>query len=241
MGQIKKGEFDDTNFLAALGAVTTKDVTTNIRYLGGNVFEVNLVGDRKKVRVTFDGSWSDNEIQPGAVGQPALYALLLTRARLQSFNIDPAKYYTNAEWDAFNKKTNGKLYDAADALRQWTGRRSTTSNAASLDFNNLKKALEKGSSAVALSYTSKTKVASVMPATGNGIGIQGSTAYTIRRVYVDSRGRQWIELANPWGFDSPDSRRIDQNLNVRRANDGIITLSWLAFRQANNFSRVVVV
>ena len=119
---LPKGDLGDPGYLAALEAVSLADMKANIQVVAKGQYDVTLPGDRRTIRVTFDGTWNDNDPMPVGGATPSFAAILLNRARLISYGLDPSRYYSPADFDAQNARTGGRLYNPADALRQFTGR-----------------------------------------------------------------------------------------------------------------------
>ena len=230
---MKKGQLDDPGYLAALGAISIRDVRAAIRVISKGTYDVTLPGDRRTIRVTFDGTWTDNDPKPTKGATPAFAWILLHRARLISFGIDPNRYYSNADWDALNTKTGGRLYDPAHALRQFTGRGVSRMSPYLVNFATLKYRLDTGAAAVAQSSGANRRYV-------NEFGVMGNMTYIVRRLFVDSRGKQWIELYNPLGSDCGNGRLMDNAPGAVRQNDGIITMTWDDFRRWSNFSTMFV-
>ena len=230
---IRKGELDDPGYLAALASLSEADVKKAIRVVAKGVYDVTLPGDRRTIRVNFDGTWKDNDPKPATSSNPSFALILLNRARLSSFGIDPNRHFTNAEWDAHNVRTGGRLYDAANALRQFTGRSVAWLSPYSADFNTLKTRIERGASAVVSSFRATKR-------TANSFGVMGDTEYVVRRLFSDSAGRRWVELHNPLGTDSGDGRLMDKAPGAVQQNDGIVTMSWDDFRKWSNFTALYV-
>ena len=224
-----KGEIDNPGYLAALAALSPADIKAAIRVIAKGQYDVTLPGDRRTIRITFDGTWTDNDPEPVSDATPDFATILLNRARLISYGIDPARYFTNAEWDAQNSRTRGKLYDPADALRQFTGRGVATLSPSSADYSTIKWRLERGGAAVAYSYRSTTRKP-------NSAGVMGDTSYVVHRLFSDSTGKRWVELCNPLGTDCGDGRLLDKAPGAVQQNDGVVTLSWDDFRRSSNFT-----
>ena len=231
-GPLRKGEFDNPGYIAALNAIAATDVRGLIKSLGGHDYDVYLPGDRTHVRVTFDGTWTDNDPMPAATAAPSFAVILLNRARLQSFGIDPARYYSDADQTAQDARFRGKLFDPANALRQFTGRGVSTLSPARADFDVLKAKLDRGALAVAASFRSTRPIA-------NRTGIMPNNDYSVRRLFVDASGPQWVELWNPSGTDA-NGRLVDRAPGTIRRDDGVVTLSWDDFRRSGNFTTVFV-
>jgi hypothetical protein len=170
---------------------------------------------------------------PGTDASPAFATILLNRARLISFGIDPARSYSDAEWDALNDRSGGKLYDPAHALRQFTGRGVATLYPPGASFTTVKAALDRGAAAVAYSYRATSR-------TANWFGIAGDTSYVVRRLFTDTRGKQWVELYNPTGSDVGNGKLLDYAAGAVQQNDGIITITWDDFRRSSNFTALYV-
>lgn len=230
---LQKGELDDPGYLSALSALGPADVRAAIRVVTRGTYDVYLAGDRRTVRVTFDGSWTDNDPKPAGGSAPDFSLILMHRARLIALGLDPNRYYSNADWDALNARTGGRLYDPADALRQFTGRGVARSTPAQADFDALKAKLDQGAAAVAYSFHSATR-------TANPAGVMGNTDYAVRRLFTDSSGRKWVELYNPLGTDSGNGRLMDNAPGAVKMNDGVVTLTWDDFRRSSNFTALVV-
>jgi Ca2+-binding RTX toxin-like protein len=230
---LEKGELDSPGYLAALGSLSLADMKAAIRVIARGEYDVTLPGDRRTIRVKFDGTWTDTDPMPRPESTPAFAVLLLNRARLISFGIDPVRYYSNEDWDAQNARTRGKLYDPADALRQLTGRAVSTTSPSSATFSTLKDRIDRGAGAVAYSYRAGTR-------TANATGVMGDMAYVVRRLFTDNRGKQWVELGNPLGTDSPTGQLLDNAPGAVRQNDGVITLTWDDFRRSSNFTALYV-
>jgi hemolysin type calcium-binding protein len=229
MPPFHKGEIDNPGYLAALAALSPADIKSAIRVISKGQYDVTLPGDRRTIRVAFDGTWTDNDPEPIGDATPDFATILLNRARLISYGIDPTRFYTNTEWDAQNTRTRGKLYDPADALRQFTGRAVTTLYPSSADFSTIKWRLERGGAAVAYSYRSTARKP-------NSAGVMGDTSYVVHRLFTDTSGRRWVELCNPLGTDCGDGRLLDKAPGAVQQNDGVVTLSWDDFRRSSNFT-----
>ena len=231
--RFRKGELDNSGYLAALAALSPADIKAAIRVVAKGQYDVSLPGDRRTIRVTFDGTWTDNDPVPSGGTVPAFATILLHRARLISFGMDPNRYYSNADWDAQNARTGGKLYDPADAIRQFTGRSVARLWPGGADFGTIKWRIDRGAAAVAFSFRSSNTKA-------NSAGIMGETSYAVRRLFTDSQGRRWVELCNPLGTDCGDGRLMDNAPGALRQNDGIVTMTWDDFRRSSNFTALYV-
>ena len=229
---VSKGDFNQTGLTAVFSALNATDIRNAITSLGGREYAVKLRGDNRSIRVSFNGSWNDNDPSPVATSTSEFWPILLFRARLKSFGIDPATYRTDADWKKINAGTGNKLFDPADALRQFTGRSTTTRSAAQVDFNALQLQLSQKKAAVAVAYNGPAFAV-------NRAGISAGVTYSIRQVFTDVKGQKWVQLYNPQGVDTVTGKRVDNNPYLPKGNDGLITLSWNDFRKGTNFSKVV--
>lgn len=230
---LPKGEFESTGFLAAISALSAKDVRAMIRVVAKGTYDVYLPGDRRTIRLTFDGTWNDNDPKPFIGSSPGFAMILLSRARLISFGIDPNRYYSKADWDAQNTRTGGRLYDPADALRQFTGRMVSRALPSSMTFATLKGRLDRGAAAVAFTFR-----ATVSAPTASGI--VPNTNYVVRRLFTDTSGRQWLEFYNPLGVDVGNGRLMDSAPGAIHQNDGLVTMTWSEFQRVSNFTTLYV-
>jgi hypothetical protein len=230
---LPKGDLTNTGYLAALQAVSLADMQADIKVVSRGQYDVTLPGDRRTVRVTFDGTWNDNDPMPVGGSSPSFAAILLNRARLISYGLDPSRYYSQADFDAMNSRTGGRLYSPADALRQFTGRSVQTQTPSSASFWTLKAQIDSGHAAVVSSYQGAD-------GTANSAGVMANTSYAVRRIFTDSSGRQWVELGNPLGTDRGNGSLVDNAPGAVRQNDGIVTLSWYDFQRSSNFTALYV-
>jgi hypothetical protein len=226
-----KGEVDDPGLLAALGSVTVADLKANIKVLGSGLYDVYLPGDRRTVRVYFNGTWNDNDPTPTAGTTSNFWALLLFRARAQSYGISVSSFMSDADWDNQNKRTAYRLYSPSDALRQLTGRSVRSNYVNRLDFNTVSRLLNGNTSMVVMSAYAVTS-------TTNSSGIITGSAYVVKKAYADAWGRKWVELYNPRGNDTTNGRITDNAPGSVRSNDGNITISWDTFVSSSNFNAV---
>lgn len=230
---LRKGNLGDPGYLAALEAISLTDMRRNIRVVGRGQYDVTLPGDRRTIRVTFDGRWNDNDPMPTAGAQPAFATILLNRARLLSFGLDPNRYYRQEDFAAQNSRTGGRLFSPADALRQFTGRSVSSQTPSRIDYWALRGQLDRGAAAVVYSYRASKR-------TANSSGVMGDTTYTVRRLFVDSIGRKWVELGNPLGTDRGDGGLVDNLAGKVRQDDGIVTVDWYTFQRSTNFTTLYV-
>ncbi|HJZ94312.1 MAG TPA: hypothetical protein VKE40_25840 [Gemmataceae bacterium] len=231
MPAMKKGELDSTGYLAALGALSASDVRSAIRVVAKGVYDVYLAGDRRTVEVRFDGTWTDTDPTPSGGAAPSFAMILLNRARLISYGIDPSRSYSDSEWASLNAHTGGRLFDPGFALRQITGRSVYTMSPSQIDFATLKSRLDRGAAVVAYSFRDSDHGP-------NWFGIAGDSDYVVRRLFVDNFGRQWVELYNPTGSDVGNGKLLDNAPGATHQNDGLITLAWVDFQRSSNFSMI---
>jgi hypothetical protein len=230
---LRKGNLGEPGYLAALEAISLSDLRANVRAVARGQYDVTLPGDRRTIRVAFDGTWNDNDPMPPGGATPSFATILLNRARLVSYGLDPSRYYRKEDFDAANARTGGRLYSPADALRQFTGRSVVSTAPARTDFWTLKYRVDRGAAAVVYSYSAATR-------TANSAGVLGDTTYTVRRLFTDSTGRKWVELGNPLGTDRGDGALVDSAPGAVRQNDGIVTVDWYAFQRWTNFTTLYV-
>jgi hypothetical protein len=230
---VQNGALGNTGYLAGLEALSLADMKNDIRVVAKGQYDVTLPGDHRTIRVNFDGTWNDNDPMPVSSSTPSFALILLNRARLISFGLDPSRYYSQADFDNANARSGGRLYSPADALRQFTGRSVLVITTNQANFSILKGDVDRGMAAVATSYSSNTQ-------TPNSSGILGNTSYTVRRLFTDYAGRQWVELGNPLGTDRGDGGLVDNAPGAVRQNDGIITLAWSDFQRSSNFATLYV-
>jgi hypothetical protein len=230
---VMRGNLANTGYLAGLEAIGLADMRANIRVVGKGQFDVSLPGDRRTIRVNFDGTWNDNDPMPIDGPNPSFSLILLNRARLISFGIDPSRYYSQADFDAANARSGGRLYSPADTLRQFTGRAVQTSYPPSANFWSLKAKVDAGAAAVATSYSADSL-------TANPRAVLPNTNYTVRRLFTDAAGRQWVELGNPLGTDRGDGSLADNAPGSVQRDDGIITLPFAELQRTSNFTALFV-
>jgi hypothetical protein len=211
---------------AALGelALQGHNFAGDITYLGNHYYQVKLHGAPAQ-KVYFDG-WTNNN-DPVMTSKGEFWMVLMQRARLQSFGIDPSKSYTQAQWDAMNQKSNNRLYSITDALYTFTGNTGVYTNTAYANASALQAALAQGSTVIAQSRPSGAYVSSD--------GIIVNHAYAVTNVYYDN-GTWKVRLYNPWGMDRENGTTIDSlDRFAAPANDGFITLTWQQFTSSSNF------
>jgi Calpain family cysteine protease/RTX calcium-binding nonapeptide repeat (4 copies) len=201
----------------------------DITYLGNNYYQVKLHGLPTQ-RVLYDGWTTSNDPAPTRTGE--FWTILMQRARLQAYGINPNQNYTTAQWNTFNTNTGGKLYSIGQAIADFTGCASTMNNVASLTPQQLQAALAAKQYVIAQSRQVNNYLSSD--------GIVGNHAYAVMKVYY--QGGMWkVQLYNPWGVDSLNGRTIDSlDTSKSASNDGYITLSWQQFTSSANFANLFI-
>lgn len=196
----------------------------DIRQYSSTKFDVKLYGNLSTQRVFFDGWTNDQDLVPVAPGE--FWTILLQRARLQALRLDPYKENSKASWDYANQLLGGRLYSISEAIYNFTGSYPAFNEMTGANPQTLATAISKGSYIIAQS-----------PNSGfiSGDGIIRNHAYAVLNVYLD--GSTWkVRLYNPWGMDRETGATIDSlDKYAPAANDGIITLTWSQFTNANNF------
>jgi hypothetical protein len=195
----------------------------NIQYLGNDWYQVKLYGNLPAQRVYFDG-WtnSGDQVEP-ANGE--FWTVLMQRARLQAYGINPDESYTTSQWNAFNAQSGGRLYSVPQAIYDFTGSTSNYTPGNNANPQTLQAALARGDSVIAQSQA-------VNYVSSNGI--IGNHAYAVLSVYNDA-GVWKVRLYNPWGIDGLNGTTIDALSTQPAANDGFITLTWAQFTSSANF------
>lgn len=214
--------------LASIAAATASGtrLDNQIKVLGNNKYEVNLYGLGKQV-VTFNGTWTDNDADLKD-GIADFWVTLIHRARFQAYGIDVSANRTDAQWDALNDKNGSKLFNSGQALYDITGWKASYTAIGSAGAQNMADALARGDYIVASSFAANDKSKT------SALGIVGSHAYAVTRVYKDN-GVWKVRLYNPWGSDAPNGATIDGASGTTAKNDGFITLTWAQFTNTANF------
>lgn len=231
VSDIRQGEAPVCQTTAAMAEAVLQghSFANDIKYLGNNVYDVNLYGNLGSQKVHFDG-WTTSSDPVVADGE--FWTVLLQRARLQGLGIDTRVAHTSSEWSAFNQNAKGRLFSVAEALYNFTGSFATYSALAGADPLALQAGLARGDYLVAQSGGVSGSVSS--------IGIVGNHAYAVLAIFKES-GIWKIRLYNPWGTDRGSTGTIDSlDKSNSPANDGIITLSWSQFTMAANFKGIFV-
>jgi RTX calcium-binding nonapeptide repeat (4 copies)/Calpain family cysteine protease len=196
----------------------------DISQLSSTSYYVKLHGNLASQKVYFDGWINDQDLQPTASGE--FWTVLMQRARLQALGLDPYKQFSQTDWDAANSKLSGRLYSISEALYGFTGIYPSYRDISSANPYTLAAALAHGDYLIAQS-----------PAWGSvsADGVIRNHAYAILNVYQES-GVWKVRLYNPWGMDRENGATMDSlDKSAGANNDGVVTLSWSQFTNANNF------
>ena len=219
--------------LAALAEGVHKglDFAKSIKVLGNGSYDVSLPGYATKTqRVKFDGSWNDNDPQPTA-GNKEFWTVLMQRARLQALGVTYTGVKTDADWDADQSRTKGKLRDTGDALLAFTGRKIEYGTVnAKLAADAVQKSLDTGNYVVLGSIGASKK-------TITADGVVQNHAYAVLKLY--KQGNTWMaDLYNPWGTDQENGLKVGPSGSEgAKADDGVITLTWAKVQA--NFANIV--
>ena len=225
VSDIRQGETPLCQTVAALAEAVQQNhsFANDIRYLGNNSYDVKLYGNLKSQSVKYDG-WTNDSDPLAANGE--FWTVLLQRARLQAFGIDPTVEHSRAEWTAFDQNANGRLFSTGEALYAFTGSVSSYNFINSANPQSLQASLLHGDYIVAQSGTASGVSAD---------GIIGNHTYAVLAIYSEA-GVWKIRLFNPWGNDRENGGTLDtQDKSKPAANDGIITLTWQQFTNSANF------
>lgn len=192
-----------------------------------NEWSVKLPGTGKSWTVTFDGTWTSNDPDPviDSKGMAEYWVLLLQRARLKSLGVSYTGPKTDKDWDNDQARTNNRLYDAADALATFTGRKVT--------YTDVTSSLSAKSIADSLARNDYVVLGSKKGATPKKVltssGVITNHAYAVLSVY-QKNGKWYADLYNPWGTDvgsKGDNQKIGPSDSAgAKADDGVITLEW---------------
>jgi Ca2+-binding RTX toxin-like protein len=222
VADIHQGHAPVCQTLAALAEAIQQghNFANDIRYLGNYLYEVKLVGNLPTQKVYFDG-WTTSYDPVVSGGE--FWTVLMQRARLQALGLDPAREYTQVEWDSWNQKTAGRLYSVGEALYDYTGSVSAYHAIDDASPLALQASLARGDYVVAQSRS----VGGI-----SSDGVVGNHAYALLATYFEA-GVWKVRLYNPWGTNGGAIDALDPSHPV--ANDGVITLSWQQFTNSNNF------
>ena len=197
---------------------------SDIRYLGNNIYQVKLYGGLPTQNVFYNGWTTSTDLQESSNGE--FWMVLMQRARLQALGISPTNQYTQAQWDALNKKLNGRLYSIGEALYNFTGN--------AVAYNTIQKATPQALQA-SLAHGDAIVAQSATGAYVSSDGVIGNHSYAVLAVYSDA-GVWKVRLYNPWGMDRDNGSTMDTlDKSHPAANDGFITLTWQQFTKSANF------
>ena len=228
VSDVRQGKAPSCQSDAALAEAVQQgfNFANSIHYLGNSTYDVTLSGGAVHEHVTFNGWYNSDDPVPAAPGE--YWTILMYRARLEMFGIDPNVHYTTAQWDALDRSLNGKLYSVANAITTFTGRGASFSPLTGATPQSLQTALAHGDYLVASTPQGSG-------ATADGIIYDHS--YAVMSVYYDA-GMWKVRLYNPWGFDSINNRTIESLAGGTPQNRGFITLSWAQFTSTANFQGI---
>jgi Ca2+-binding RTX toxin-like protein len=198
----------------------------DIRYLGHSTYSVSLYGGAIHENVVFDGWYTSDDPVPAVSGE--FWTILMYRARLEYFGINPTWNYTDAQWDTLNAQSHYRLFSNPDALWAYTGRPASFAPINYITPEGLRGALAWG-----------TFVTASTP-NGGGVSADGiirDHAYAVMQVYYQY-GMWKVQLYNPWGFDSVGGRTIESLAGGTPTNRGFITISWSQFVNPANFQGI---
>jgi hypothetical protein len=212
-------------FLGALAAATDRvNLASALKETARGVYQVRLINNGRLVyqTVRFDGTWTDNDAQPGHTRDSAgritdqltgeFWTVLYQRAYLQLKGVnwqDPNTDHWGSAW----KNGQAALY----ALTGWTcSTTNVTTNQSTSLAQTLQAALQHGEVVTAGTRASTTA------------NVVTRHVYAVEGVY-QSNGAWMVRLYNPWGHDGP-------NAATDGRDDGFVTLTWSQFTY--NFNQV---
>ena len=226
VSDIRQGQAPSCQADAALAEAVKQgfNFSSSIHYLGSSTYEVTLKGGAVHERVHFNGWYNTDDPIPAQPGE--FWTVLMYRARLEMYGINPNRDYSTAQWNALNQSTGTKLYSVADAITTFTGRRAS--------FGSIGYAQTMATELARGDYL----VATTPP--GGGVSADGiiyDHSYAVMSIYY--QGGMWkVQLYNPWGFDSVNGKTIESLAGGPPQNKGFITLSWQQFINSTNFQGV---
>lgn len=214
LDDVEQGESPVCAVLAPIGAaIGRRDWSAYVKAVGKNQFDVKLFDQRGVAyweRVTFDGTWSDQDATPTVSGDGLMieaWVVILQRAVLERHGVNWNALDTT--WAKGWQTLDEGLQAIAGGFPSWNS------------ITNV--------SAAWLAKTVDVKlVAAATKASGAGDGILSSHGYAVLDVY--QQGSAWfVSLYNPWGVDSAKGA-------LTGADDGRIVVSWAVFTR--NFVQV---
>jgi Ca2+-binding RTX toxin-like protein len=211
---IHQGSSGTCVVLASLAAVADSGVDLSARIVktGENQYSVPLFRPGAGwvwQTVYFDGLWTDND--PMLTNAGDAWVLIYQRAFLQEMGVR----WNDPDQSAWASRYGDQYQRADAALLAITG--AAAWHAAPADGLTVSDLTDL---AVAVGANHPTIVLSRAGGM-SGFGLIDDHAYTVLSVQRDASGAITVTLRNPWGADGP----IRQG-----ADDGVITLSWDAFR-----------
>jgi len=226
VSDLRQGKAPSCQSDAALAEAVKQgfNFANSIHYVGSGTYDVTLDGGHVRERVAFNGWYNSFDPVPAAAGE--YWTILMYRARLEKFGINPNVYYTPSQWDALNRSTGSKLYSVANAISTFTGRAAS--------FGPITAPRVMATELARGDYL----VATTPPGGGaTSDGIIRDHLYAVMAIYYQN-GMWKVRLYNPWGFDSIGGRTIEALAGGTPQNRGFITISWWQFINSNNFQGV---
>ncbi|MCA9054672.1 MAG: hypothetical protein KDA75_12595, partial [Planctomycetaceae bacterium] len=221
--------------LATLASAVTAGIDfagSKITYLGNYVYNVKLYEAGKAVyeKVTFDGTWSDNDPAPrvdsNGYSTPEFWTILMQRARLEHFyNINWSTKMTDAAWDAANTKYGG-LYSVQKAIQQMHGWKTGAKASSGVSGQWIKDALA-AKKVVILSTPGDKKKADRTPS-----GLVTGHAYAVVSAFQQN-GVWKVKVYNPWGTDGTLTNN-SKTTAKDGTDDGYITLTLSEVQNPRN-------
>lgn len=212
---VKQGAAGTCVILASLAAVRDSgvDLAARVTKTGTNQYSVPLYRPGTgwvTQTVYYDGQWTDND--PMVTSASDAWVLIYQRAYLQEMGVR----WSDPDQSAWASKYGDRFQRADSALVAITGagnwRNAAASGLTTADLSDLTTAVANRRPVIVLTRSGSL----------SSYGLIEDHAYTVQSVQVNSAGATTVTLRNPWGADGPI---------VQGANDGIITISWDAFRQ----------
>jgi hypothetical protein len=222
---IRQNQSPTCSTLSTLAAAVRVGISfgaPKISYLGNYVYNVKVYEGARAVyeKVTFDGTWSDNDPTPAVDSNgynlPEFWTILMQRARMEHFyGVNWSTNMTQADWDRASSRGGGTLYDPATAIKQMHGWAASNFSTTAVSAQRLANTLA----------ANKMVVAATPPGNRNA-ALVNNHAYTVVNCYMSS-GVWYVRVYNPWGFDGGST--------VDGANDGYRTMTFSTFQSSFSF------
>lgn len=233
---IRQQESPTCQTLATLAGAVDAGISfvgDKITYLGSHEYRVKLYEFGKAVyeRVTFDGTWSDNDPAPSidsnGYNNPEFWTILMQRARLERFyKVSWSTKMTESMWDAASKKY-GNLYNLQTAINQLHGRSTTVKSPSRLTGQQIRDRLAAGEIVVIGTPGEKKKV------TRTPAKLVQGHAYAIVDSYKEN-GVWKVKLYNPWGRDGTSDTASDTK------TDGYVVLTLAQLQDSRNCHSITI-